>query len=244
MVSSTDTEQQKRVKWTTESVDVLSETKPKRIIARRQSQRAPKPKTNSTDYYYAYRPKQTSTVQTRSSDHTLIQAKPKENCSMPFSNCNSQTSPHMDDSTTQADPYNLQKRKKIERTAKKKLPDISEELNVPKQSVKTNSKNLNEGTVTDDNGKIKSSHDEGTIPRIVRNQRAILPKTSEPNEESSPRDTNDSDSDNHNESHSLIVLDDICDVLKENLPKINGNDGTNDPPRKSRRLAQRSMTII
>lgn len=245
-VSSTETKQQKRVKWTMESVDILPETKSDGVITHRQSQRVAKPKTNSDYHYYEHRSKRTSTIQTRSSKNTMEQsnagANRKVNCSMPSNNCNGQTSKRMNAPITQVESANLQKRMNIDRYAKTKLPDISEESNVLQRSVKIKSKNLIEGTTTDNNHKQKSSLAKEIVSRS--NQHTVLSKVPEPNERAIPHDSNDSDT--HNDSHSFIVIDDFYDALKTNAPKINDNrnDGTNDPPRKSRRLAQRSMTII
>lgn len=241
-ISGTNTEQPKRVKWATATIDILPETKSAGVNTRRLSQRIAKPKTNSTDYFYEHRPKRTSTIQTRSSKTTMNQSnagvKSKMNSSMSSNNCNGQISQHMNVSKKQVKSFNLHKRMKIDRNAEKKLPDP----NAPQHSAEIKPKIVDEEATADDNPKLKLTFINAIISR--GDQQAITSLVSESKEEPSPHDSNDLD--RNNASHSFIVLDDICVALESNVPKIkdNCNGGSDEPKRKSRRILQRAMTII
>lgn len=218
---NTHAEQQNKIIQATENINALPEIQPKRILTRRQSQRNVKPRHESPDFYY-YPTKRSST---KNAKNTTEDSNAGEN-----SNVNGMV-----------ESSKKQQRMGIDPKTKRKLPNISEELNASQHTAEVASKNMKRKVAAVGNRGPISIIDKAVISRGDKEN--MPPALSKTYRESNSKESKNSGSDN--KRHSLIILDDFCDVLKSNAfnKNDNGDDGNNEPKRKTRRCAKRLMTM-
>lgn len=165
-LNRTDSQKQNQESRPTESIDSLSKSKPKAIVARRQSQRNAKPKQQLSDHYYYY-PKRSTNINSKIPDNGGVKSRVHAT-RMSSKNCHDQASQHTNDSKAQVKSSNTKQRTDSDLNTKlnKLLSDISEESNVSQHSAEITTKNI---------GATKDNNLTSTIENAVNYHRSGLP---------------------------------------------------------------------